>query len=233
MKPRLLDLFCGAGGAAMGYHRAGFDVVGVDRRPQPNYPFEFVQADALLFLDNIMKDGWYPKPPIRISDFDAIHASPPCPAYSTATGISGDRTAHPDLVGPVRELLEATGLPYVIENVIGAPVHGPILCGAAFALGADCADGRWRPLKRHRRFETNWFLHSNGCACNGREPIGRYGGGTTRHVGRRGYVGDKRESSQALGIDWMTVAELTDAIPPAYTQFIGEQLLAHVQSVAA
>ena len=114
-KPRLLDLFSGAGGAAMGYHRAGFEVVGVDIKPQPHYPFEFHQADALTF---------------PLDGFDAIHASPPCQAYSTMTRKPSD---HPDLYAPTRSRLVATGLPYVIENVIGAPyTHGFVLCGSMF-----------------------------------------------------------------------------------------------------
>src|SRR5512146_2584663 len=108
MKPRLLDLFCGAGGAAVGYHRAGFEVVGVDIRPQPNYPFEFIQADAL----DILRWDW---PERRFGRLDAIHASPPCQTYTKAQKLQGND--HPDLIGPTRRLLEQTGLPYVIENV--------------------------------------------------------------------------------------------------------------------
>src|SRR5512139_314282 len=147
--PRILDLFCGAGGAAVGYHRAGFDVVGVDINPQPNYPFEFVQADALWALQQLQVGSLLD---YHLSDFDAIHASPPCQRYSTATKRNGTELEHPDLIGPTRELLQATGLPYVIENVVGAPLRDSILlCGSWFALGAD----GYR-LKRHRLFETSW-----------------------------------------------------------------------------
>jgi DNA (cytosine-5)-methyltransferase 1 len=135
-RPKLLDLFCGAGGCSVGYARAGFDVVGVDNMPHPDYPFPMFVADAIEFIE----DGW-----IEAGNFDAVHASPPCPRYSVATP-SAARDKHPDLVAPVRELLRATGLPYVIENVPGAPLDTPILlCGSMFDLG----------VRRHRLFETN------------------------------------------------------------------------------
>src|SRR3990167_9619494 len=119
MKPRLLDLFCGAGGAAVGYSRAGFEVVGVDIAPQPRYPFEFVQDDALDYLRDFYYERTFPP-------FDAIHASPPCQAYTQL----GRKNGHPELIEPVRELLRATELPYVVENVVGAPLLEPIvLCG--------------------------------------------------------------------------------------------------------
>src|SRR4051794_16680153 len=123
MTPRLLDLFCGAGGCSVGYHRAGFDVVGIDIAPQPHYPFEFIQADALTALDLFG---------MRIGDFDAVHASPPCQSYSVSCNYRPEnRTKYPDLVAPTRELLYEIGLPYVIENVPGAPLHSPImLCGS-------------------------------------------------------------------------------------------------------
>ena len=210
-RPRLLDLFCGAGGAAMGYHRAGFDVVGVDIEEQPRYPFPFVQDDALECLAEYSQE------------FDAIHASPPCQAYSTSTP---DKTRHPDLVATVRGLLVASGRPWVIENVPGAPLHAPIvLCGHAFGL----------PVRRHRLFETTIAVLSPGCACDSGEPIGVYGDhpqeanyrrpdGTRRGAKARTLA----EARAAMGIDWMSWRELTQAIPPAYTQFVGEQLLEHL-----
>ena len=142
MRPRLLDLFCGAGGAAVGYHRAGFDVVGVDITPQPNYPFEFVQADALDCARLVIRCG--------TATFDAIHASPPCQAYIAACRRATSAADHPDLIGPTRELLQATGLPYVIENVARRPAASTavLLCGSMFGLG----------VRRHRLFETNWPL---------------------------------------------------------------------------
>jgi DNA (cytosine-5)-methyltransferase 1 len=111
LRPRLLDLFCGAGGAGVGYHRAGFDVVGVDIKPQPNYPFEFWHDDALEYLRQLCES-------VPSAEFSAIHASPPCQAYA---GLSSKDGRHPDLIPPVRDLLRATGLPYVIENIEGAP----------------------------------------------------------------------------------------------------------------
>src|SRR5690348_16558972 len=134
-KPRLLDLFCGAGGCSMGYHRAGFEVVGVDIKPQKNYPFEFHQADALEFLK------------IHGHEFDAIHASPPCQRYSVGRHIHQSGGNHPDLVHPTRSLLEATGKPWVIENVMGSPVAGVTLCDLMFGL----------KVLRHRLFETSFY----------------------------------------------------------------------------
>lgn len=127
--PRLLDLFCGAGGTAMGYYQAGFEVIGVDMNPQPHFPFEFIQADAMTF---------------PIEGFDVIHASPPCQLYSAANRFV--RRPYPDLVGPIRQRIRHTGLPYVIENVPGAPLLNPgTLCGTMFGLS----------VYRHRLFESN------------------------------------------------------------------------------
>jgi DNA (cytosine-5)-methyltransferase 1 len=208
-RPKLLDLFCGAGGAAMGYYRAGFDVVGVDNRPQPRYPFEFHQADALTF---------------RLDGFDAIHASPPCQAYSAGRNIWRGRLAedrHPDLVGPVRDMLTASGRPYVIENVVGAPLRNPtVLCGDSFALG----------VKRHRLFETSFFIWAPP-VCRKAHPdffVSVFGGGAKARKAGRGFPKTNvvhADASAAMGIDWMTRDELSEAIPPAYTAFIGEQLL--------
>ena len=154
MKPRLLDLFCGAGGAGMGYSWAGFDVVGVDVNPQPNYPFEFHQADALA----------YP-----LDGFDAIHASPPCQAYSRLRRMRPGKY-YPDLVEATRARLVAADRPYAIENVPGAPLLSPLLlCGEYFGLGAMC-DGGWRPLRRHRLFETRQLIMGGGCCLRPRRP---------------------------------------------------------------
>ena len=208
MKPRLLDLFCGAGGCAVGYHRAGFDVVGVDIAPQPNYPYEFHQADAL-------------DPPVLYDEFDAIHASPPCQAFSIATMFHGRDKTHVDLVDPVRRLLAASGLPWVIENVPGAPIRADVkLCGEMFGLG----------VHRHRHFETDGFFvmqpphsrhHLKGAATNTetREGYAR---------GVYGHLSDRAGASEAMGIGWMTSAELAQAIPPAYTEHIGGYLLSAI-----
>lgn len=214
-EPRLLDLFCGAGGAGMGYHRAGFEVVGVDIAPQPNYPFEFHQADALTF---------------PLDGYDAIHASPPCQAYSVLRR-ANPGVEYPDLVVPTRAALEASGVPWVMENVPGAPLRAVvILCGSMFGLGSGD-----RQLRRHRLFETNVAMLQPGCRHEG-EAVGVYGGGPTGRytfengvrkglVGRRGgYQGTMAERREAMGIDWMRSGELNQAIPPAYTEWIGTQL---------
>jgi len=136
--PRLLDLFCGAGGAAKGYHDAGFKVTGIDINPQPNYPFDFIQADAMEIGLRFLNPGPFWRP------FDAVHASPPCQSYSALSPLTTKE--HPRLVEPVRGMLIESGLPYVIENVVGAPLINPIqLCGSSFGLGV------WR----HRIFEMS------------------------------------------------------------------------------
>lgn len=232
VKPRLLDLFCGAGGAAMGYARAGFEVVGVDIKPQPRYPFEFVQGDSLRVLRTWVSLG--------LVQFDAIHASPPCQRYSNLRHAAEHKGADaPDLIEPTRELLKATGIPYVIENVPGAPTqHLIVLCGSMFGLGAN-----GRQLRRHRNFELSFPMMSPPCVHEG-EAIGVYGGGPVGrytfgngakkdYYNRRGgYQGSIAEKRQAMGIDWMTASEINQAIPPAYTELIGHQLMAHVRSAA-
>ena len=211
-RPLLLDLFCGADGAAEGYHRAGFDVVGVDIDPQPNYPFEFVQADALY-------------PPFDLSSFDAIHASPPCQAYSFAT-VQHRHNDYPDLVAPTRDLLVKAGRPYVIENVPGAPLGYSItLCGST--LGLD-------RIRRHRHFETSWMMMSPGCDHSRlREPLTVVGHSEQgRTWNERTLPHGQKAREEAMGIDWMNRDELSEAIPPAYTEWIGAQLLAHLEAAA-
>ena len=201
------------GGAAMGYHRAGFEVVGVDIEPQPRYPFEFVQADALEYLA------------AHGHEFDAIHASPPCQDHSTLRSLI---TAHGTgwMLGATIDALADLGRPYVVENVAGADLDGYfriILCGSMFHLGATCDDGTRRQLRRHRQFVTNMAMMQPECHHDG-PVIGVYGQGSQR--GDRGYGGNAREAADALGIDWMTRAGLSQSIPPAYTEFIGWQLVA-------
>jgi DNA (cytosine-5)-methyltransferase 1 len=221
-RPRLLDLFCGAGGAGMGYHRAGFDVVGVDIRPQPRYPFAFVQFDA---LDALVPDGRVGS--YVLADFDAIHASPPCQAYSIANRNNGSAHRHPALIEPVREALRASGLPYVIENVEGSPLLEAIkLCGASFGLGTP-----EMLLRRHRLFECSFPTGMTPpCSCGQKLTIGVYGNGTPswhrKKLGRNVLAAEWRE---AMGIDWMVKTELAQAIPPAYCEHIGSFLLAEVQ----
>jgi DNA (cytosine-5)-methyltransferase 1 len=217
MRPRLLDLFSGAGGAGMGYHQAGFDVVGVDISPQPRYPFEFLQADAL----EVAADREY------LASFDAVHASPPCQAYSVAA--QGHRNAgkeYPDLLAPARLALERSGLPWVIENVPGAPMRSDCrLCGCQFGLD----------LRRERWFETSWRAFQLMPPCHHPYPVPSVvGHGTPSWVRQQlGYNPTIADYRRCMGIDWMNRNELSQAIPPAYTRYIGEQLLAAITAVPA
>lgn len=191
----------------MGYHRAGFEVVGVDIKPQPRYPFEFVLADTL---------GEFGRDLTLSSQWDAIHASPPCQRWMGVPRSLGDD--YPDLVEPTRELLKQTGLPYVIENVPGAPLDGFILCGSTFGL----------PLVRHRRFEVWPDIGLVPSSCH----QGSYGRGT-EHPGAYPFAHGAwrpawREHVLPVVWPWMTLEESHDAIPPAYTEFIGQQLLRHL-----
>jgi DNA (cytosine-5)-methyltransferase 1 len=220
MRPRLLDLFCGAGGAAMGYHQAGFDVVGVDIKPQPHYPFEFEWADAFEFLD--VYDG-------RMK-FDAIHASPPCQRYSVTRNFTGKGDTHPDLVGPTRMRLQQAGLPWVIENVPGAPLRADyVLCGCMFNLRT----GSGMRLERERWFETSWQGFAMVLGHDHSEPaITVAGHDVPSHQRKFGRGVTLAERKAAMGIAWMSRDELGQAIPPAYTRLIGEQLLQHLERVA-
>lgn len=216
-RPRLLDLFSGAGGAAMGYHRAGFDVTGVDVRPMPRYPFSFVEGDALAY---VAAHG---------AEYDVIHASPPCQAYLNLGGVNrtlGRSYDHPDLIAATRDALSATQRPYVIENVMdAAPALRAVLrlCGTSFGL----------PLRRHRLFESTVLLPGIACA-HGRFTEPRYWTSWRPNGERRlattvqvyGNNAGASEWEAAMGIDWMTRAELKQAIPPAYTEHVGRALLA-------
>lgn len=220
MRPRALDLFCCAGGAAMGLHRAGFDVVGVDIRPQRHYPFALVQADAL-------------NPPFDLREFDFIWASPPCQAHTTLRSMHNAKR-HDDLIPATRAMLDAAGVLYVIENVMGAPLNHPIvLCGTMFDLGIPEAE-----LRRHRQFETGpyyWsFPHE---PCKHRKPtIGVYGGGhgTSLHRHAKGVrCFTAAQEREAMQMPWATVDELSQAIPPAYAECIGRAALQHINARAA
>lgn len=207
-KPRLLDLFCGAGGAAVGYHRAGFEVVGVDINPQPHYPFEFHQADAMT----------YP-----LEGFDVIHASPPCQHYSACRAIySCAGKEYPDLVAPVRDRLIATGKPFVIENVEGAPLKNyMMLCGSMF---------EGLRVYRHRLFECNPFLVFPPATCSHHHKLPKQFGEyhslrEDNFITCAGHNFKAEDGRIAMGIDWMTRDELAQAIPPAYTEWIGRQLM--------
>lgn len=290
-RPLLLDLFCGGGGAAMGYYRAGFDVVGVDIKPQPLYPFSFVCMDALAFLRRLLNGETITVDlfrSFRLSDFTAVHLSPPCQAYCALRHMPNAK-AHPELVDQSRDLAELTGLPFVIENVPGSPLRDPVtLCGTMFGLRTECG----AELRRHRLFETNWPLvcglacahHSGsdqsisvtgtGMALGGvicvtghtandhaaiakrRKTISVHGASPRDETVRWNkrvitVIGSQAESTAvghrhvkgannhretfsvdaarcAMGIEWLPMSRLSQAIPPAYTQFIGEQLRCHL-----
>lgn len=232
MKPRLLDLFCKAGGCTKGYQNAGFYVIGVDIEPQPNYcGDEFIQADALRVLP------WW------VDDIDAMHASPPCPRYSSITAVTGNQEDHPDLIGPVRELLKATGLPYVIENVAGArrEMQSPYtLCGSTLCPSI-IEDGVTYFIRRHRLFETNFPMMVPPCTCSPHKgtTLGIYGGGTRQDTRKEANPGggntskaNKAQAAALMQIDWMTRTEMCQAIPPAYIEHIGGYLMAELEAKA-
>jgi DNA (cytosine-5)-methyltransferase 1 len=235
MRPRLLDLFCGAGGAAMGYHRAGFDVVGVDIHDQPDYPFEFEQADALGVLRQDYDfqqrgSGW------RLEDFDAIHASPPCQAYSNLKVMPTAKQDHPKLLVPTIDLLRSVDIPWVVENVGGARRDFPTdiyrfqLCGTSFGLR----------LYRHRWFASNVFVPALHCQHAAVEDVvGVYGSSDGIHEPGFKHPGTRRgprqatteEAREVMRMPWVTKRKgLTDAIPPAYTEHIGGYLMAEISS---
>ena len=227
-KPKALDLFCGAGGATKGLQRAGFVVHGIDVKPQPRYCGEgFTQADALAC-------GTYE----WFRQFDFIWASPPCQAH-TAMRTMPDAKTHLDLIPKTRELLRGSRLPYVIENVPGAPLLRPVmLCGTMFDLGVEDAE-----LRRHRIFESSLCILAPNCRHGHRDVIGVYGGhqrnrrrrtigvygewcrDSVRKVDRGVADFTVEQGRVAMGIPWMTVAELCEAIPPAYAEFIGRQVM--------
>ena len=220
-RPRLLDLFCGAGGAAVGYARAGFTVTGVDLIGQPHYPFEFVQADALAWLASRLE--------LVARRFDAIHASPPCQRWTRAQNARGNADEHPNLIAPLRPLLLATGLPYVIENVPEAPLRADVtLCGTAFGL-------RFRgfEVRRHRAFETNVPL---GPAPPCRHEVAAmpiFGHSENADFRRRFGGVSLARRRRAMGVEWMNREELREAIPPAFTEWIGDRLFDAIQMRAA
>ena len=218
-KPRLLDLFCCAGGAGVGYSMAGFDVTGVDLNPQPNYPFPFIQADALRLTSDFLQQ------------FDAIHASPPCQSYSDLAKRNKNAHEWPRLIEPVRKLLKKTGLPYIIENVEGAPLISPIvLCGTMFPS---------LRVLRHRLFEANFLIAP---------PPHRPHPKVHTFDRRKSHYGKTNEwkdfvqvtgggnctlaaAKDAMGIKWkVTKAEINESIPPAYTHLIGGQLIKYWQT---
>lgn len=227
---RALDLFCCAGGATRGLQFAGFHVTGVDNRPQPRYCGDvFHRGDALTF---------------PLEGYDFIWASPPCQAHTSMKTMHNAK-AHLDLIPETRARLKASGIPYVIENVVGAPIDGFTLCGTMFGLGVEDAE-----LRRHRLFEASFPVLAPQCQHGARDVLGVYGG----HVRNRrrartiGIYGEGARDSRrkhdkgvpdftveqgriAMGIDWMTLAELSQAIPPAYSEFIGRAALRHIQQL--
>jgi len=225
---KALDLFCGAGGASKGLADAGFDVVGVDIHSQPHYLYKFVQANAL-------------SPAIRrwLEEFDFIWASPPCQRYSVMTKRWSRSDNHPDLIEPVRQMLLKSGIPYCIENVVGAPLLNPVmLCGSMFVNQTKHGS----QLRRHRLFECSFPVKQPKCRHNKGSVIGVYGGG--QHPERRvpatigvwGHAGgsSKRDNliqfgtqdrRDAMGIQWMTGNELSQAVTPSYSKYIAEQFI--------
>lgn len=219
-RPRLLDLYCCAGGGARGYQRAGFHVTGVDIKPQPRYAGDvFIHGEA---LDYVARHG---------RAFDAIHASPPCQAYSICRN-NGSHKDAPKLIDETRRQLDRSGRPYVIENVATAPIenlpifgiHAVILCGASFGLGVNGFE-----LSRHRWFEANWPIRGLPCKHTRGKTIGVYGNGTNSfHRAKFGRCITAEEFRAAMGIGWMNRHELNQAIPPVYTEFIGRQLIERI-----
>lgn len=217
----------------MGYHRAGFEVIGVDIEPQPRYPFAFVKMDALevlrvLLAGDCITDSsgkkWY------LSDFDLFHASPPCQGYSRLAAMPNRDMGHyPRLIPGLRKLLLQTKKPYVIENVPDAPLNNPlVLCGTMFRLKTH----------KHRAFECKppvWFAPA-GCNKARVKPkgsgkrLGQYFGDDAPMVTVAGHLFSTSSGSKAMGIDWMTRAELAEAIPPAFTEWIGRQILMQIQT---
>ena len=218
----LLDIFCGAGGASMGYYNAGFEVVGVDKAPQPSYPFKFYRADAFAYLKK------------NAGKFDVFHASPPCQKYCRMyMGLiqaQGREKQHPDYISSIRQSLISTGKPYVIENVEGAPLDHPIkLCGSSFGLN----------VQRHRLFECSFGILAPPCQHHRYKPqfppLHRLQAPRSRVVGCYGNGRGKGDTvklwQDAMGIDWMTRKELAQAIPPAYTYYIGQVLIDIINGV--
>jgi DNA (cytosine-5)-methyltransferase 1 len=234
-KPKLLDLFCCAGGAGYGYEQAGFDVYSVDIDPQPRNPHPFHQGDAVTVLSDLIRGrqkGFKRKgggiEVLGIEDFAGVHASPPCQAFSAMKHMP-DAKEHPELIEPIRDLLQLVDAPWVIENVVGAPLNDAmVLCGTMFNLGAAGFS-----LQRHRQFETNFDIEAPDECNHSRPTIGIYGGHVRcrstkfwRNTGADFPGYDKKALAvEAMGgTHWMTMNQMSEAIPPAYTTYIGRAM---------
>jgi DNA (cytosine-5)-methyltransferase 1 len=207
---KLLDLFCGAGGASTGYASAGFEVTGIDLKHGKRYPYTYIRGNVMDYLTDLD----------YLRSFDFIHASPPCQTFSATKHLrvaQGKSTDKQDLVKPVRETLIASNVPYVIENVPGAPLLNPVLlCGSAFGL----------KVRRHRLFESSVQLRGTECDHPSQgKPVGIYGSMRDEIPGGGTTAKTMDEANNAMGINWMLWGELVEAIPPAYTQHIGMQLV--------
>jgi DNA (cytosine-5)-methyltransferase 1 len=226
---RILDLYSGAGGAAKGYHDAGHEVVGVDIKDMPRFPYEFVQADALNLLDTLIlggntndaridhRVGWG----YSLESFDAIHASPPCQYWSVMSNCRpGLAETYPQLIEPTRERLQKIGKPYVIENVVRAPLINPvILCGTSFDLR----------VRRHRQFEANFPIDPVACRHSGYVLNPHNSEARKRMRAEFGYgVPLMKIWKREVGVEWMNDAEGRESIPPAFTEYIGGYLAAEV-----
>jgi DNA (cytosine-5)-methyltransferase 1 len=215
---KLLDLFCGAGGASRGYSLAGFEVTGIDLKHGKRYPFKYIKGDVLKYLEDLD----------FLRSFDVIHASPPCQTHSITQHLrkaQGKSTSKVDLIPETRAALIASGKPYVIENVVGSPLIDPVLlCGSAFGL----------KVRRHRLFESNLAL--TGTNCKHKEqgrPIGVYGS-MRDEIPKGGKTADSiGQALDAMGITNMIWSELVEAIPPTYTEFLGNQIVTLIKTRAA
>lgn len=213
IRPKLLDLYCKAGGASMGYYRAGFDVTGIDIVNQRKYPFKFIQAD----VKDILKDHKF------LKSFDAIAASPPCQLFSQTKHLRDAQSRQTKKINMIPETIEGlmmSGKPWIVENVEGAPFNKPVqVCGSAFGM----------KIRRHRLFESN--IHLVGTSCYHKEQdkvVGIYGQLRDQIPGGGRTANSLEEAREVMGIDWMPWTSLVEAIPPNYTEFLGKQLIRFV-----